>query len=184
MGWQGPDIDAELLILGDRLWSELGLTDIKLEINSLGSQTNRANYVDDLCLFLERYRNDLDQSSQRRLGKNPLRILDSKDERTQSILEEAPDISDYLDENDIRHFNRLLKYLDDSDIDYRVNTRLVRGLDYYTGCVFEWTTPLLGAQNTFCGGGRYDGLVLVVWSDWCNCMKNRHPTTHQVLTFG
>jgi histidyl-tRNA synthetase len=159
LGWPGPDIDAEVIILGTRLWQGLGLADIKLEINSLGSMANRARYLKDLRAFLESHYDELDESSQGRLTNNPLRVLDSKDPSTQVILNHAPDLASYLDNADRRHFDCLLEHLQRAGVEYHVNNRLVRGLDYYTGAVYEWTTASLGAQKAFCGGGRYDGLV-------------------------
>lgn len=159
LGWPGPDVDAEIISLGTRLWHRLGLADIRLEINSLGSPASRALYLEDLRAFLESRRDELDESSQRRLAKNPLRILDSKDSGTQAILGDGPNLATYLDDEGQRHFDCLLEHLDRAGVEYHVNSRLVRGLDYYTGAVYEWTTARLGAQNAFCGGGRYDGLV-------------------------
>jgi histidyl-tRNA synthetase len=115
--------------------------------------------VSNLKEYLGRRSSELDEDSQRRLESNPLRILDSKDPITQEILNEAPDLASYLDDADKRHFDKLLEYLQHWGIEYQVNTRLVRGLDYYTGAVFEWKSSMLGSQNTFCGGGRYDGLI-------------------------
>ena len=159
LGWSGPDVDAEIISLGARLWKRLGIEKIKLEINTLGSPENRRRYVTALREFFESRRDELDKSSQQRLTRSPLRILDSKDSETRRVLEEAPDLSEYLDDEVRNHFDRLLGYLQQAGISYSVNSRLVRGLDYYTGTVFEWTSPLLGAQNAFCGGGRYDELV-------------------------
>lgn len=158
-GWPGPDVDAEIITLGSRLWKRLELTDIRLEINSLGSLESRALYLKNLRVFLESRRDELDDSSKQRLTKNPLRVLDSKDPCTQKVLNEAPEIPRYLNSEDKRHFDCLREFLDRAGIEYHVNTRLVRGLDYYTGAVFEWTASSLGAQDAFCGGGRYDGLV-------------------------
>jgi histidyl-tRNA synthetase len=159
LGWPGPDVDAEIIILGARLWQRLGLADVRLGINSLGSPTSRAHYLKDLCIFLESRHDALDENSRRRLTKNPMRILDSKDSGTQKILSEGPDLANYLDDEDKNYFDCLLEHLEQTGVEYYVDRRLVRGLDYYTGPVYEWTTPRLGAQNAFCGGGRYDGLV-------------------------
>jgi histidyl-tRNA synthetase len=159
LGWPGPDVDAEIINLGARLWQYLGLVEIRLEINSLGSPINRARYLEDLRTFLESRQDELDESSRRRLTTNPLRILDSKDSGTQAILDDGPDLARYLDDGDRRHFNCLLEHLDRTGVEYHMNSRLVRGLDYYTGAVYEWTAESLGAQNAFCGGGRYDGLA-------------------------
>ena len=159
-GMSGPDIDAELILLSARLWRELGLLDhVTLEINSLGSAEARARYRDDLVTYLQARVEQLDGDSQRRLESNPLRILDSKSPDTQAVLDDAPNFKDYLDEESAAHFNELLSMLDTAGIRYRVNPRLVRGLDYYSKTVFEWVTTELGAQGTVCAGGRYDGLV-------------------------
>lgn len=159
-GMSGPDIDAELILLSARLWRELGLLDhVTLEINSLGSAEARARYRDDLVTYLQARVEQLDGDSQRRLESNPLRVLDSKSPDTQAVLDDAPNFKDYLDEESAAHFNELLSMLDTAGIRYRVNPRLVRGLDYYSKTVFEWVTTELGAQGTVCAGGRYDGLV-------------------------
>jgi histidyl-tRNA synthetase len=159
LGWPGPDIDAEIISLGTRLWRRLGLAGVRLEINTLGSPTSRARYLEDLRTFLEKHHDELDESSRRRLTTNPLRILDSKDSGTKAILDDGPNLEDYLDDEDQHHFDLLLEHLEKTGVEYHVNRHLVRGLDYYTGAVYEWTTQTLGAQNAFCGGGRYDGLV-------------------------
>ena len=159
-GMLGPDIDAELILLSARLWKDLGILDhVRLELNSLGSAQARSNYKERLVEFLAQHESELDEDSQRRLQSNPLRILDSKDKNTQAILTGAPDFMDYLDEESKVHFEQLKGYLDDAGVEYRVNPRLVRGLDYYCKTVFEWITADLGAQGTICAGGRYDGLV-------------------------
>ncbi|MFE8069624.1 histidine--tRNA ligase [Marinobacteraceae bacterium S3BR75-40.1] len=159
-GLQGPDIDAELLLMTARLWRELGLSDyVHLELNSLGSAADRQRYRDDLSQYLAQHKDRLDKDSQRRLETNPLRILDSKDKNTQALLADAPRLSDYLNDEDRQHFEGLCAWLDDAGIRYTVNPRLVRGLDYYGKTVFEWVTEELGAQGTVCAGGRYDGLV-------------------------
>ncbi|HSB97207.1 MAG TPA: histidine--tRNA ligase [Spongiibacteraceae bacterium] len=159
-GMQGPDIDAELIFLTARLWRELGIAEhVVLELNSIGSAAARSAYKAALVAYLEQYTEQLDADSQRRLHTNPLRILDSKDERTQQLLVAAPALSDYLDEESRAHFQRLCAALDAVGLRYKVNQRLVRGLDYYGKTVFEWTTDKLGAQATVCAGGRYDGLV-------------------------
>jgi histidyl-tRNA synthetase len=155
-----PDQDAELIAISRQLWRRLGIDDaLTLEINSIGSPGDRARYRDALVDYLSEHREQLDPDSQRRLESNPLRILDSKNAETQAILSDAPALQDYLDEESRREFDQLLAYLGELDIPYVVNPRLVRGLDYYNKCVFEWTTVHLGAQSTVCGGGRYDGLV-------------------------
>lgn len=159
-GMAGPDIDAELLILTARLWKMLGLTPhTRLEINSIGSASSRKVYRAALVEYLSRYRADLDADSQRRLETNPLRILDSKDAGTRRILEDAPRLDEYLDDDSRAHFERLRQLLDTAGVAYTVNPSLVRGLDYYGKTVFEWVTDSLGAQGTVCAGGRYDGLV-------------------------
>jgi histidyl-tRNA synthetase len=159
-GMAGPDIDAELIALTARLWRELGIDDIvSLELNSLGTPESRANYREKLVSFLESVFDDLDPDSQRRVASNPMRVLDSKNPSTQALLTDAPNILDYLDEESKQHFEGLQQLLNALGIAYRVNPRLVRGLDYYSRTVFEWVTTELGAQGTVCAGGRYDGLV-------------------------
>ncbi len=159
LGFPGPDVDAELILLGARLWRRLGLTGLRLEINCLGSREIQDSYRDRLVDYLTAHEKELDEDSQRRLGSNPLRILDSKNANLRAILEAAPRIVDSLDDESRKHFDQLQAMLNASDIAFRVNPRLVRGLDYYTGTVFEWITDDLGAQGAVCGGGRYDGLV-------------------------
>ncbi|WP_026180127.1 histidine--tRNA ligase [Hahella ganghwensis] len=159
-GFNGPDIDAELIILTARLWQKLGLSEhVELQLNSIGSAAARQAYKNALVDYLSQYKDQLDEDSQRRLDTNPLRILDSKDPKTQEILVKAPEFSDYLDDESKEHFAGLCQYLDRAGIAYVVNPRLVRGLDYYGKTVFEWVTTSLGAQGTVCAGGRYDGLV-------------------------
>ncbi|HEX6591087.1 MAG TPA: histidine--tRNA ligase [Moraxellaceae bacterium] len=159
-GMTGPDIDAELILLTARLWRELGLQKaVRLEINSLGEIHERANFRAALVAYLEQHRTQLDEDSQRRLTSNPLRILDSKDAGTQQILEGAPRLPDFLEAESAEHFAALRAVLDAAGVEYAVNPKLVRGLDYYNKTVFEWVTSELGAQGTVCAGGRYDGLV-------------------------
>jgi histidyl-tRNA synthetase len=159
-GFAGPDIDAEMLLLTARIWRELGLADkVSLQLNSLGSNAARAAYRVALVTYLEKFVADLDEDSKRRLHSNPLRVLDSKDERTQIILQNAPRMQDYLDEDSRSHFDRLCSALSRNGVSFEHNSRLVRGLDYYNATVFEWVTSALGAQGTVCAGGRYDGLV-------------------------
>ncbi|GGY66510.1 histidine--tRNA ligase [Marinobacter zhanjiangensis] len=159
-GMDGPDIDAELLILTARLWQSLGLEEhTRLEINSIGTSEARAEFRQALVDYLGDYRSDLDPDSQRRLLTNPLRILDSKNTETQKILEKAPVLDDFLDDESREHFEQLTTMLEAAGVPYTVNHRLVRGLDYYGKTVFEWVTDSLGAQGTICAGGRYDGLV-------------------------
>jgi histidyl-tRNA synthetase len=159
-GMAGPDIDAELLLMSARIWKRLGLDDdIKLELNSIGNPDDRTRFREALVEYLEQCKDELDEDSQRRLTTNPLRILDSKSEKTQSLLVGAPKLADFLDDESRQHFAGLCELLDDNGVPYEVNVNLVRGLDYYNKTVFEWTTNALGAQGTVCGGGRYDGLV-------------------------
>ncbi|MEK6788549.1 MAG: histidine--tRNA ligase [Pseudomonadota bacterium] len=159
-GQGGADMDAELILLSARLWRELGLSDVvSLEINSLGESEGRALYRQALVNYLEQFRTQLDDDSQRRLTTNPLRILDSKDAGTQALLRDAPKLADYLDDGSRQHFAALCAQLDACGVSYRVNPNLVRGLDYYNKTVFEWVTTALGSQGTVCAGGRYDGLV-------------------------
>ncbi len=159
-GLAGPDIDAELIMLGQAFWQQLGIEgEIRLELNTLGSGEARAAYRDALVGYLDPYRSELDADSQRRLDQNPLRILDSKDSRTQQILSGAPELPDFVDADGHEHFARLCALLDELGVAYQVNPRLVRGLDYYTHTVFEWITHALGSQGAVCAGGRYDGLV-------------------------
>ena len=159
-GLPGPDIDAELILMTARLWRELGMAgEVHLEINSLGSSEARRAYRDRLVAYLEAHEADLDEDSRRRLHTNPLRVLDSKNPAMQDLIEAAPKLMDHLDTESREHFESLCARLDAAGIAYRVNPRLVRGLDYYTRTVFEWVTDRLGAQGTVCAGGRYDGLV-------------------------
>ena len=158
-GIADADVDAELIIMSSRLWRELGLKDLRLELNTLGSTESRAKYKEVLVEYLEAHRDQLDEDSLRRIDKNPLRVLDSKNPELKSLIAEAPDLHDYLDEESIEHFERLKVYLDAAGVVYSINPRLVRGLDYYCKTVFEWVTDSLGAQGTVCAGGRYDGLV-------------------------
>jgi len=158
-GIADPDIDAEHIIMTARLWRMLQLEDIRLELNTLGSNEARANYRSILVDYLNANRDQLDEDSLRRLDSNPLRILDSKNPGMQSMISNAPSLLDYLDAESVEDFEQLKQYLDDAGIEYTVNPRLVRGLDYYCKTVFEWVTDQLGAQGTVCAGGRYDGLV-------------------------
>ncbi len=159
-GLNGPDVDAELIIMTARLWKELGINEhVRLELNSIGSLEARHTYRDALIAFLEQHIDALDEDCKRRMHTNPLRVLDSKNPDVQAILVDAPELVDYLDEESKEHFSGLCELLDAAGIEYTVNQRLVRGLDYYNRTVFEWITESLGAQGTVCGGGRYDGLV-------------------------
>ena len=155
-----PDMDAELILMTARLWKRMGVSDkVQLELNTLGESDERAAYRAALVDFLEAHKADLDEDSQRRLTTNPLRILDSKDAKTQSILENAPKLHDFMGEETLAHFAQLQQYLSDAGVSFVINQKLVRGLDYYNKTVFEWTTTHLGSQGTVCAGGRYDGLV-------------------------
>ncbi|MGO1296628.1 MAG: histidine--tRNA ligase [Vibrio sp.] len=159
-GIDGPDVDAELIMMTARLWRELGIYEhLRLELNSIGSLDARANYRTALIEFFEQHQEVLDDDAKRRMYTNPLRVLDSKNKDIQAILIDAPKLSDYLDDESQQHFAGLCELLDAAGIEYTVNERLVRGLDYYNRTVFEWITDSLGAQGTVCGGGRYDGLV-------------------------
>jgi len=158
-GLAGPDIDAEIILMSARLWKRLGIKDVKLQINSLGTPEARAAYRAKLVAYLEQHRGKLDEDSQRRLGTNPLRVLDSKEPGMQALIAGAPSLLDHLDADSRKHLEGLKRLLDDAGLAYSVNPRLVRGLDYYTRTVFEWVTTRLGAQDAVCSGGRYDGLV-------------------------
>ncbi len=158
-GWSGPDVDAEVIRLAARIWRELGITGLALEINTLGSAGTRARYRSALRDYFIRHVDHLDEDSRRRLDRNPLRILDSKVPQTQQIVEQAPSIIDFLEPDARQDFDRLVASLTQSGIKPHINPRLVRGLDYYTGVVFEWVTSELGAQSAVCAGGRYDDLV-------------------------
>jgi len=158
-GYEGPDVDAEMILLSARLWKTLGVERVSLEVNSLGTPESRRGYRDLLVSYFQSRRGELDEDSLRRLAGNPLRILDSKNPAMRAVVDEAPQITDHLDPASREHFDRLRAHLDACGVDYTVNPRLVRGLDYYTRTVFEWTTDALGAQDAVCSGGRYDGLV-------------------------
>ncbi|MCE9686635.1 histidine--tRNA ligase [Shewanella sp. AS16] len=155
-----PDIDAEVLMLSARLWQKLGISEhVTLELNTLGDPAERSAYRDALVGFLEQHKDRLDEDSQRRMYSNPLRVLDSKDAGVQALLADAPALMDYLGEESRGHFSQLRELLDAVGIQYKINPRLVRGLDYYNRTVFEWVTTSLGSQGTVLAGGRYDGLV-------------------------
>ncbi|WP_217548976.1 histidine--tRNA ligase [Pantoea sp. GbtcB22] len=159
-GLQGPDVDAELIMMTARWWKALGIAEhVDLELNSIGSLDARANYRSALVAFLEQHQDVLDEDCKRRMYTNPLRVLDSKNPDIQKLLNDAPTLGEFLDEESREHFSGLCALLDDAGINYRINQRLVRGLDYYNRTVFEWVTSSLGSQGTVCGGGRYDGLV-------------------------
>ena len=159
LGYDGPDVDAELIIMCARLWRALGISRLTLEINSLGTPESRAGYRDALVEYFSSVKNKLDDDSIRRLEQNPLRILDSKNPDMQAIVAAAPLMLDFLDEESSEHFQSLKGLLDAAGVAYTVNPRLVRGLDYYSRTVFEWVTDALGSQGAVCSGGRYDGLV-------------------------
>ena len=158
-GMAGPDIDAEIIFMSARMWQRLGLQGAVLQINSLGSVAARAVYRTALVDYLRAHGDALDEDSRRRLDSNPLRILDSKNPAMQGLIEAAPRLPDYLDNESREHFAQLCTLLDAAGLEYEINPRLVRGLDYYSNTVFEWVTDQLGAQGTICAGGRYDGLV-------------------------
>jgi histidyl-tRNA synthetase len=159
LGFAGPDADAELILMSARLWHSLGLKDLKLELNSLGTAASRRAYRALLVEYFGAQRERLDEDSLRRLEQNPLRILDSKHPGMQALIAAAPSITDHLDSQSADHFNELKAILNAAGLPFRVNPRLVRGLDYYSHTVFEWLTDQLGAQAAVCSGGRYDGLV-------------------------
>ena len=158
-GYAGPDIDAELILMGARLWDDLGLDDIKLQINTLGQPAERAVHRAELIAYFERHAELLDEDARRRLHTNPLRILDSKNPHMQEMIAGAPRLIDFLGAESLAHFEGVQQVLRDVGIPFEINPRLVRGLDYYNLTVFEWVTDRLGAQGTVCAGGRYDGLV-------------------------
>lgn len=158
-GMEGPDIDVELILMTARLWQALGLDRLRLEINTLGNSSARAMYRERLIYYLLAHEDQLDEDAKHRLHSNPMRVLDSKNREIKAIIDQAPSLLDALDEESAAHFDGLRALLDAAGIEYRVNPRLVRGLDYYTRTVFEWISDELGAQGTVCAGGRYDGLV-------------------------
>ncbi len=164
LGFPGPDIDAELIIMLARLWRLLDLTDIRLEINCLGQASERAAHRAALIEYLTRHQEQLDDDARRRLHTNPLRILDSKNPAMQDLVNAAPNLFDFLGKESLEHYAGLCLRLDDAGISYKHNHRLVRGLDYYNLSVFEWVTDMLGAQGTVCGGGRYDPLFELLGS--------------------
>ena len=159
MGYAGPDIDAEQLIMCRRLWRELKLDGVRLELNTLGSAEARKRYRAKLVDYLKKHEAELDADSKRRLESNPLRVLDSKNPAMQGIIEDAPKLTEDLDEASAANFAELQARLEAANVAFVVNPRLVRGLDYYNGAVYEWVTDRLGAQGTLCAGGRYDGLI-------------------------
>ncbi|MFI3120980.1 MAG: histidine--tRNA ligase [Methylococcaceae bacterium] len=159
-GMAGPDIDAELILIMDRLWKKLGVREkVRLQLNSLGTIAERMVYRESLVGYFQTHPEQLDEDSLRRLETNPLRILDSKNPAMQELVANAPELTDYLGDDSRQHFNAITTILDDLGIAYQLNSRLVRGLDYYSKTVFEWVTDELGSQGTVCAGGRYDGLI-------------------------
>lgn len=159
LGYAGPDMDAEHIIMTARLWKKLGLPDIALQLNTLGTSEDRARYRQRLVRYLEKHLDALDEDSRRRMHTNPLRVLDSKNPAMQALIEAAPKLLEDLDEVSLKHFEDLQAILREAGVSYEINPRLVRGLDYYNFTVFEWVTTQLGAQGTVCAGGRYDGLI-------------------------
>jgi histidyl-tRNA synthetase len=159
LGYEGPDMDVEHILMTARLWKLLGIDDVALEINTLGSSDERAQYRSHLIAYFAEHQQLLDEDARRRLHSNPLRILDSKNPAMQALIEAAPKMLDQLGEESLRHFNQLQTLLQAAGVPFRINQRLVRGLDYYNATVFEWVTTRLGAQGTVCAGGRYDSLI-------------------------
>jgi histidyl-tRNA synthetase len=162
LGFAGPDVDAELILMVRRLWRELGLVEgqhVRLELNSLGQPGERAAHRAALIAYFQDHASELDEDAKRRLHTNPLRILDTKNPAMQALVEGAPKLMDFLGTESLAHFDAVRTILDAAGLEYRVNTRLVRGMDYYNLTVFEWVTDQLGSQGTVCGGGRYDGLI-------------------------
>ncbi len=158
-GMQGPDVDLEILLMTARLWQQLGLDGAELQLNTLGTVQERATYRQQLVKYLSQHRGSLDEESKRRLSSNPLRVLDSKNPEVQQVVNDAPLLMEYLGDESRFHFEQICEGLEEAGVDYTVNPRLVRGLDYYVLTVFEWVSDRLGAQGTICAGGRYDGLV-------------------------
>lgn len=158
-GYPGPEADAELLLMTRRMWQRLGIDNVRLELNSLGSAECRASYRQVLIEYFEQHLEVLDEEAKSRLHSNPLRLLDSKNPQMQAVIQQAPSMADYLSDESKAHFDQLCAILDACEMPYEINPRLVRGLDYYSHNVFEWITDDLGAQGTLCAGGRYDALV-------------------------
>ena len=158
LGYAGPDVDAELLLMCARLWDDLGLADIKLQLNSIGSPEERGRHRGELVAYLQKHEGELDEDARRRMHTSPLRVLDSKNPMLQPLIEAAPRLLDHLGADSLAHFDGVQQVLKDAGIPCSINPRMVRGLDYYNLTVFEWVTDRLGAQGTVCGGGRYDGL--------------------------
>ena len=167
-GIDSPEIDAELILMSARIWKELGLLEnVKLEINNLGDEQTRTSYSEALVKFLKNQKDELDEDTQRKLIENPLRILDSKSKTVQDLLDKAPSIEDFINEDSKKFNMKFLEILETHGIEYEVNPKLVRGLDYYNQTVFEWKTDLLGSQDTILGGGRYDNLVQELGGNSC-----------------
>jgi histidyl-tRNA synthetase len=162
LGYPGPDVDAEVILMARALWADLGLDGVRLELNSLGQPDERRAHREALVRHLESHADQLDADARRRLHSNPLRILDTKNPGMQALVEAAPTLMDYLGEASLKHFDAVRAVLDAVGQPYRINPRLVRGMDYYNLTVFEWVTDRLGAQGTLCGGGRYDGLIEMI----------------------
>jgi len=162
LGYAGPDIDAELIVMCAALWRDLGLEGVRLELNTIGSSEERGRYRGDLIRHLEKHHDRLDADAKRRLHTNPLRTLDSKNPMVQEVAASAPSLMNYLGEASLAHFDGLKRLLAAAGVGYRINPRLVRGLDYYNLTVFEWISDRLGAQGAVCGGGRYDGLFELI----------------------
>ena len=162
LGFGGPDVDAEVILMCRALWQDLGLGEVRLDINSLGQPDERQAHRAALIAHFEAHRDQLDAEAQRRLHSNPLRILDTKNPAMQALVEAAPKLIDFLGEASLKHFDAVRAMLDAAGQPYRINPRLVRGMDYYNLTVFEWVTDKLGAQGTICGGGRYDGLIELI----------------------
>ncbi len=159
IGYPGPDVDAELILMVARLWKQLGISQVSLQLNSLGTPASRGVYRERLVQYFSDHEGELDEDSRRRLNGNPLRILDSKNPHMRPLVEAAPVLTDYLDEESRRHLETLGAHLTAAGVKFQLNPRLVRGLDYYTRTVFEWVTDALGSQDAVCSGGRYDGLI-------------------------
>ncbi len=170
LGFAGPDVDAELIMMTARLWERLGISDVTLELNSLGEPAERAAHREALLQYFEAHRDQLNETAQHRLYLNPLRILDTKDPDMQDLVNKAPKLIDYLGENSKAFLASLEHQLERAGIAYEINPRLVRGLDYYSHTVFEWTTDKLGSQATICGGGRYDGLMEILGGKPAPCV--------------
>ena len=170
LGFSGPDVDAELILMTARLWKALGIRDVKLELNSLGEPSERAAHRAALLEYFEAHLDQLNETAKHRLYLNPLRILDTKDPDMQDLVEKAPKLISYLGEGSLRFLSSLEHQLERAGIDYVINARLVRGLDYYSHTVFEWTTDRLGSQATICGGGRYDGLMEILGGKPAPCV--------------